>query len=177
MITITMDNLSGFYVFSTYIPTFLMVVITYSTFYFDIDDFNDRIMVWKKIIWSPFLSSVGKLFQVSLTALLVLATLFTQVTQTTPKTAYLKLLDYWFVSCIFIDFIIVLVHVTINVVKLKEENEESSYSNVLSYKKPFVAKEKYEKSKKYNRWAIIACPIIVLLFVFVYVIISNAFVL
>ncbi|KAL7634845.1 UNVERIFIED_CONTAM: hypothetical protein RMT77_015222 [Armadillidium vulgare] len=53
-ITFDLVHFSSFFEFNTYIPTFLMVVICYSTFYFNIDDFNDRIMV-------------------SLTALLVLA--------------------------------------------------------------------------------------------------------
>ena len=159
MITIALNNLSGFYIFSTYVPTFLMVVICYSTFYFGIDDFTDRIMI-------------------SLTALLVLATLFTQITQTTPKTAYLKLLDVWFVSCIVMDFVIVILHVAINVVKMDEE-EEANVTHVVGYKKPFAfkEKEKYAKALKYNRWAEIVLPIVSVLFAVVYIVVSRMFIL
>lgn len=50
----------GFYLLTLYIPTTLLMVIAYATFFFSIDDFNSRIVV-------------------ALTALLVLASLFTQV--------------------------------------------------------------------------------------------------
>lgn len=45
---------------------------------------------------------------VSLTSLLVLATFFTQTSQTIPKTAYLKLIDVWFVALICEDFFIIM---------------------------------------------------------------------
>lgn len=54
----------GFYLLTLYIPTTLLMVIAYATFFFNIDDFNSRIVV-------------------ALTALLVLSSLFTQVL-TTP---------------------------------------------------------------------------------------------
>lgn len=50
----------GFYLLTLYIPTTLLMVIAYATFFFNSDDFNSRIVV-------------------ALTALLVLASLFTQV--------------------------------------------------------------------------------------------------
>ena len=50
----------GFYLLTLYIPTTLLMVIAYGTFFFNINDFNSRIVV-------------------ALTALLVLASLFTQV--------------------------------------------------------------------------------------------------
>lgn len=64
-VTITLDNLYMYYVSSTYIPTFLLIFIGMLTFFFPLDDFNDRIMV-------------------SLTSLLVLAALFTQVSGSGP---------------------------------------------------------------------------------------------
>lgn len=50
----------GFYLLTLYVPTILLMVIAYATFFFNIDDFNSRIVV-------------------ALTALLVLSSLFTQV--------------------------------------------------------------------------------------------------
>ena len=54
-----------------YVPTALIVVITYITFLFPYDDFSDRIMV-------------------SLTALMVLAALFLQTSQGVVRTSYIK---------------------------------------------------------------------------------------
>lgn len=103
-IKITLANLSSYHVTVSFIPTLVMVLICYFTLYFDLDDFQDRIMV-------------------SLTALLVLATLFTQITENTPKTAYLQLLDIWFVSSIFFAFLVVSLLVLINHYRLKEGSD------------------------------------------------------
>lgn len=46
---------------------------------------------------------------VSLTSLLVLTGLLTQTSQSIPKTAYLKLIDIWYIALIFIDFLIIVV--------------------------------------------------------------------
>lgn len=57
---IVLTNQYGYFITGAYVPTMLLVVISYLTFFFDLHDFTDRIMV-------------------SLTSLLVLASLFSQV--------------------------------------------------------------------------------------------------
>lgn len=143
-----LNNLSGFHVSSTYIPTFLMVLISYSTFYFEMDDFNDRIMV-------------------SLTALLVLATLFTQITETTPKTSFLKLLDIWFVSCILINFTIVIMLVIINVQRVRDN--DSLVMPFSKKKKKMFPAAAQNRSQKMNTFSQIIVPIVLFVLVMVYV--------
>lgn len=46
---------------------------------------------------------------VSLTSLLVLTGLLTQTSQSIPKTAYLKLIDVWYITFIFFNFMIIVV--------------------------------------------------------------------
>ncbi|XP_071524324.1 uncharacterized protein [Panulirus ornatus] len=58
---------------------------------------------------------------VSLTGLLVEATFFSQVSATIPHTAYLKLVDTWFVFCILFLFLVVVALVIIN--WLQEESK------------------------------------------------------
>ncbi|KAG7171704.1 Low-density lipoprotein receptor-related protein 1-like 11 [Homarus americanus] len=70
-------------------------------FFFDLDDFTDRIMV-------------------PLTSLLVLAALFTQTSQSIPKTAYLKLIDIWYVTLIITDFLIIVMLVFIENQRMQE---------------------------------------------------------
>ncbi|XP_071523164.1 LOW QUALITY PROTEIN: uncharacterized protein [Panulirus ornatus] len=142
-----LQNLSGFHVSSTYIPTFLMVLIAYSTFYFELDDFNDRIMV-------------------SLTSLLVLATLFTQISETTPKTSFLKLLDIWFVTCILINFTIVIMLVVINFQRVRE-----NVTQVMPFpsKKTIFAVPAQNRSQKMNTFSRIIVPIVLFVLVMVYV--------
>ncbi|XP_053626447.2 uncharacterized protein [Cherax quadricarinatus] len=144
-IKIRLENLSGFYVSSTYIPTFLMVLICYSTFYFDLDDFTNRIMV-------------------SLTALLVLATLFSQITQTTPKTSYLKLLDVWFVASILVNFSIVIMLVIINHQRMRESN-----IMVAPFSKKKAMYSTPERSRKINSFSQVAIPIVLFILITTYV--------
>ncbi|XP_069940830.1 uncharacterized protein [Cherax quadricarinatus] len=109
-------NQYGYYIGNSVIPSLLMVSICYLTFFFAMEDFTDRIMV-------------------SLTSLLVLASLFTQTSQSIPKTAYLKLIDIWHVSLIITDFLIVVTLVVIEnqrlVDKLQSDfNAPSALRNV-----------------------------------------------
>lgn len=46
----------------------------------------------------------------ALTALLVLATLFTQVSESLPKTSYFKMVDIWLLFCIIVIFLIIVFH-------------------------------------------------------------------
>ena len=87
-IILEFSNMYKYYITSTYVPTWLLIIISYFTFWFPIDDYTDRIMV-------------------SLTSLLVLASLFSQVSSGLPRTSYLKLIDVWFVACIIMDFLMV----------------------------------------------------------------------
>ncbi|ROT79297.1 neurotransmitter gated ion channel [Penaeus vannamei] len=73
-LTVVFTNLFLYYLANSYLPSFLLVVISYSTFYFRLEDFNERIMV-------------------SITAMLVLVALFQQTSSTILKTTYLKLID------------------------------------------------------------------------------------
>ena len=50
----------------------------------------------------------------ALTALLVLATLFTQVSASLPKTSYFKMVDIWLLFCIMLIFVIILFHTVID---------------------------------------------------------------
>lgn len=151
-----LENLSGFYVSSTYVPTFLMVVICYSTLFFEIEDFQDRIMV-------------------SLTALLVLATLFTQITETTPNTSYLKLLDAWFVACILVNFSIVILLVVINCHKIREKDAPVQVMPFNSFgagkKKPggFFPDSAPSMCRRINRVSQVVVPIVLLVLVLAYV--------
>ncbi|XP_071533010.1 uncharacterized protein [Panulirus ornatus] len=132
---LTFSNLSMYFISSTYVPTFLLLVIGYLTFYFPIDDFSDRIMV-------------------SLTALLVEAAFFTQTSQSIPQTAYLKLVDIWFVFCIVSLFVIMLCLVTINTLEenaqpsVPEEREDTAfYMNFKFQVSPAIAPTSLSESQ------------------------------
>ena len=83
-----------FQIFAIFVPTTLINLISFGTIFFKWFDFQNRIMV-------------------SLTALLVLSTLFAQVSDNLPKTSYLKLMDVWFLFSITYSFLIIIQHVFI----------------------------------------------------------------
>lgn len=49
----------------------------------------------------------------ALTTLLVLYTLFNHTSDDLPDTAYIKMIDVWFLHCISILFIIIIIHVVV----------------------------------------------------------------
>nr|XP_027227685.1 glutamate-gated chloride channel-like [Penaeus vannamei] len=93
-------NQYRYYIGNVMLPSVMLVILCYVTLYFDINDFNDRIMV-------------------SLTSLLVLVTFFTDTSQKIPRTSYLKLIDVWFVCLMFEDFFVILSIVYIEYVHRK----------------------------------------------------------
>ena len=60
---------------------------------------------------------------VNLTALLVLTTMFISVTESLPKTAYIKMVDIWLLFNLFIPFAEVLLHTFIDSLRQDEDRE------------------------------------------------------
>ncbi|XP_071540676.1 uncharacterized protein [Panulirus ornatus] len=89
---------SGFIIMNVYIPSLLLLVISYLTLYFSPSNFQVRILA-------------------SLTSLLVVATLYTQASSSLPKTSYFKMVDVWLLSSIFFIFIIIVIHTIIDRVR------------------------------------------------------------
>lgn len=77
-----------YYISAAYVPSCMLLVISYLTYHYNMEDFQTRISV-------------------ALTSLLVLATLFSELVGGLPKTSYLKLIDIWFLGCIVANFFMV----------------------------------------------------------------------
>ncbi len=82
-------------ILTTYLPTLLICLVSFSTNYF-------KAFFFEAIV------------TVNLTSLLVLTTLFISVSQSLPQTAYVKLLDIWLIFCLLVPFSEVLLQVCIN---------------------------------------------------------------
>ena len=74
-----------------YMPTILLNIIGHSTNYF-----------------KPFFFEA--VVTVNLTVMLVLTTMFVGVSQSLPKTSYIKMVDVWLVFNLLIPFVEVLIH-------------------------------------------------------------------
>ncbi|XP_045130395.1 glycine receptor subunit alpha-2-like [Portunus trituberculatus] len=89
--TTEFGHLNGYYAISIFMPTLLLVIVSYGSFYFEDDDFTDRIMV-------------------SLTSLLVLATFISTASSTMARVSYFTFLDVWLSFCIVLVFCICMLH-------------------------------------------------------------------
>ena len=70
---------------TTYLPTILLLLITFVTIFFDKDLFGDAIAV-------------------NLTIMLVMTTLFTSKLEELPPTSDMKMIDIWLIFCLVVPF-------------------------------------------------------------------------
>ena len=89
-------------VLTVYIPTLLMMFISQCTNYF------------KAYFFEAIVS-------VNLTVMLVLATMFLSVSQSLPKTSYIKMVDVWLLFNLFLPFCLVVLHTRIDMLRSEEE--------------------------------------------------------
>ena len=79
---------------TTYLPTILLLLITFTTIFFDKDLFGDVIAV-------------------NLTIMLVMTTIFTSKIEELPPTSDMKMIDIWLISCLVIPFLGVILRTTV----------------------------------------------------------------
>ena len=79
---------------TTYFPTILLLLITFTTIFFDKDLFGDAIAV-------------------NLTIMLVMTTIFTSKIEELPPTSDMKMIDIWLISCLVIPFLEVILRTTV----------------------------------------------------------------
>merc|ERR1712141_895710 len=70
---------------TTYLPTILLLLITFTTIFFDKDLFGDCIAV-------------------NLTIMLVMTTIFTSKIEELPPTSDMKMIDIWLIFCLVVPF-------------------------------------------------------------------------
>ena len=78
---------------TTYLPTILLLLITFTTIFFDKDLFGDAIAV-------------------NLTIMLVMTTIFTSKIEELPPTSDMKMIDIWLICCLVIPFLEVILRTT-----------------------------------------------------------------
>ena len=100
-------------ILTAYTPTVLLNVIGHSTNYFKSFFFEAVVIV-------------------NLTCMLVLATMFISIADSLPKTAYLKMMDYWLVFTLFLPFVEVLLHTYMEWLT-DEENRNPLESPMVGY--------------------------------------------
>ena len=79
---------------TTYLPTILLLLITFVTIFFDNDLFGDVIAV-------------------NLTIMLVMTTIFTSKIEELPPTSDMKMIDVWLIFCLVVPFLEVILRTAI----------------------------------------------------------------
>ena len=79
---------------TTYFPTILLLLITFTTMFFDKDLFGDTIAV-------------------NLTIMLVMTTIFTSKIEELPPTSDMKMIDIWLIFCLVVPFFEVIIRTAI----------------------------------------------------------------
>ena len=79
---------------TTYLPTILLLLITFTTIFFDKDLFGDVIAV-------------------NLTIMLVMTTIFTSKIEELPPTSDMKMIDIWLIFCLIVPFAEVILRTSI----------------------------------------------------------------
>ena len=99
---------------TTYFPTILLLLITFTTIFFDKDLFGDVIAV-------------------NLTIMLVMTTIFTSKIEELPPTSDMKMIDIWLIFCLIIPFLEVILRTAIecltcccDICEAKETEEETA---------------------------------------------------
>ncbi|RXG56411.1 Glutamate-gated chloride channel alpha [Armadillidium vulgare] len=146
------DSLSSFYITNTYVPTLILLIIGYLPFYFFIEDFNERIVV-------------------SITSLLVEATFFSQLSNTVPKSAYMKLIDIWCLFCIVIIFCVSLLLTLINYLRKDKEVSRVKRLENFDLKQGFL--KNIFTAENLNFLGQILIPLIVAIFSMAYMVIVS----
>ena len=82
---------------TTYLPTMLLLLITFVTIFFDKDLFGDAISV-------------------NLTIMLVMTTIFTSKIEELPPTSDMKMIDIWLIFCLVVPFVEVILRTAMETV-------------------------------------------------------------
>ena len=91
---------------TTYLPTLLLLITTYSTTFF------------KPIYFEASLT-------VNLTIMLVMTTIFTSKIEELPPTSDTKMIDIWLIFCLLVPFAFTLVQTAIECYRESEEKDET----------------------------------------------------
>ncbi|XP_076059662.1 uncharacterized protein LOC143036299 [Oratosquilla oratoria] len=95
VVEVILQRRVGYPIISIYVPTIILLILAYLSLVFRRDNFEARVMS-------------------ALTVLLVLAALFTQTSNSLPKTSYFKMVDVWLLFSISLIFFVIVFHVIID---------------------------------------------------------------
>merc|ERR1719219_447190 len=100
-VTMALTRRCFYHAISVFLQSVLLLIVAYMTFYYRVDNFQDRVMV-------------------SITCMLVIANVQSSINTMVPKTSYLKMIDY-FLMYSFNIIIVVMVYHTYQATHVEEQ--------------------------------------------------------
>ena len=146
-ITLTMRRAVMSNVISLFIPTWLIWLLAYLTFYIDLQNFNNR-------------------FMGSVTSLLVLASLLDSMQSKLPETSYFKYIDLWFLWYIINSIVMIGSHVII--ANVQESQLSPSKSLACPRKNYKMPKDQIKRRERTNEIAKVIFPLLTVPFNLLY---------
>ena len=110
IVTIVLRRQTGFHSITTFAQTLVILLVAFVTFFFNIRNFSDRIMV-------------------NLILLLILSTLSSSSQSGVPKTSYYKMIDIWFLFLLILIVLTIIGHTVITVLLGSESAENKIFGN------------------------------------------------
>ncbi|XP_066973211.1 uncharacterized protein [Macrobrachium rosenbergii] len=97
-VRVPLIRLYGYAILNIYVPTVVLLIVSYLTLFFRASIFDVRMM----------------------------GSLFSQVSETLPKTSYFKMVDVWLLFCIGITFLVIIFHAVIDSILYQGANQGAS---------------------------------------------------
>ena len=99
-----------YHITTTYVPTSFLLIITVLCVFFGEYHFETMIMV-------------------ALTAMLVMYTLYLDISESLPPTAYQKMIDIWLLYCLFVPFLVFISLAIVELLKTKRNDGHNETEN------------------------------------------------
>lgn len=153
LLLLHLKSLYDYHLMNSFLPSAMVFMISLTTLFFPVSDFNERIMV-------------------SLTVMVVLAALFTQASSASVKTPYFKLLDVWYTALVALCFFVVVVNAVIHSIISRTDTPTAVGPKLLMT--PYHRQEEKNRklALKFNYYAIITMVSVFLILVFTYVLVG-----
>ena len=119
---------------NVFLQSVLLLVVAYMTFYYRVDNFQDRVMV-------------------SITCMLVIANVQSSINEMVPRTSYLKMIDY-FLMYSFNIIIVVMVYHTYQATHVAEQFAPNEDDKAMERVKKLGPSEGSDKNKMWNTFFI-----------------------
>ena len=95
-----------YHFWTVFFQSVILIGVAYMTFYFKISNFQ----VKRILTWLNKLCDVQDRIMISITIMMVIATVQSSIVKMVPKTAYYKMIDFWLLYSFNIVIIIMIVH-------------------------------------------------------------------